>query len=310
MAEKLKVSIFHSLGVDTAPLQEALSCYPELEVVSQATDPGTLLNQIQESNPDLALVSFNGSCIFPDWLPSFIQSNPKTAVMVCCNNRKPEFLIQALRAGVREVLPVAPSQEELEHALARVKAFKPVSAPEPQKARLIAVTSHAGGVGVTSVALNLAFALAAEGAGKIALVDLGRPFANVRDFLNITPEHTFLDLADNLEVLDLSFLQSSVTTYRQVSLLPGPAEPVDNWGLEPAGLTAILSLLRLAYDWVILDLGHWLDELAVAALLAADQILMVTELIVPHLRNLRQWRRFLLDRGLDQERLAGRGQPL
>ena len=163
MADKLNVSIFHSLGVDTAPLQEALSHNPELEVVGQATDPGTLLNQVQESNPDLALVSFNGSCVFPDWLPSFIQSSPQTAVMVCCNNRNPEFLIQALRAGVREVLPVAPSQEELEHALARVKAFKPVAAPEPQKAHLIAVTSHAGGVGVTSVAVNLAFALAERG---------------------------------------------------------------------------------------------------------------------------------------------------
>ena len=101
-----------------------------------------------------------------------------------------------------------------------------------------------------------------------------------------------------------------MTLYRQVSLLPGPAEPVDTWGLEPAGLTAILSLLRLAYDWVILDLGHWLDELATAALLEADRVLMVTELIVPHLRNLRKWRRFMLDRGLDPETAAGRGQPL
>ncbi len=73
--------------------------------------------------------------------------------------------------------------------------------------------------------------------------------------------------------------------------------------MEPTGLTAILNLLRLAYDWVILDLGHWLDELAAAALLEADTVLMVTELIVPHLRNFRKWRRFMLDRGLDRERL-------
>ena len=111
-------------------------------------------------------------------------------------------------------------------------------------------------------------------------------------------------------MLDLSFLQSSVTTYRQVSLLPGPAEPVDNWGLEPAGLTAILSLLRLAYDWVILDLGHWLDELAAAALLEADRVLMVTELIVPHLRNLRQMAAFHAGSGSGSGAAAGGGQPL
>jgi pilus assembly protein CpaE len=303
MDDKLTVSIFRTLGVDTTPLEEALSHNPELQVVGQATDPGTLMKQVEETNPDLALVSFNGSCVFPDWLPSFIQNRPQTAVVVCCNNRAPEFLIQALRAGVREVLPMAPSQEELEHALARVKAFKPVSAPEPAKAHLVAVTSHAGGVGVTSVAVNLAFALAEHTAEKVVLVDLGRPFASLRDFLNISPEHTILDLADNLEGLDLSFLESTVTPYRQVSLLPGSAEPADTWGLEPAGLTGILSLLRLAYDWVILDLGHWVDELSTAVLLEADRVLMVTELIIPHLRNLRKWRRFMLDRGLDPERL-------
>ena len=270
MAEKLTISIFHSPGVDPGPLLELCRSLPDVQLISQASDPGTLLNQMRENPPDLALVSLNGVCMFPDWLESFVQATPKTAVLVCCNNRKPEFLIQAMRAGVRECLPVAPSPVEFDEAVERLRTLRPVLAGEATRAHVIAVTSHTGGAGVTSVAVNLASALAAHAPGKVALVDLGRPFADLANFLNQEPEHTIQELVDNLVGLDLSFVQGSMERYRHFAVLHGPNQPTADWELEPSGLIAILSLLRVLYDWVVLDLGHWPDELQAAALREAD----------------------------------------
>jgi pilus assembly protein CpaE len=288
--DQLTISVLFGTGVQRPEISAVLDKLPQLKLLGQATDPQKFIGQHKNGLPDVVLVEMNGESRVPEWLENLPQEMPHTQVLVCSYNREPDFLIRAMQVGIREFLPLPLTQSDLEGALNRVRMSQKQLVPlDNQQGKIIVVTGHKGGAGSTMVAVNLAQALAESITGQVALIDLGRPFPDVATFLDQESNYSIVDLIQNIATLDSSFIQRIMQPYGpRMSILHGASDFKEQDSIDLESLERIFAILRGMYDFVVIDLSHWLDELFLRVLTESDMVLIMTGLTVPDLRNLKK----------------------
>ena len=304
--DHLTISVLFGSGVQRPEIKEVLDKCPQLKVLGQTTDPQIFASQQQDGCPDVVLVEMNGEKGVPEWLGNLPQEMPHTQVLVCSYNREPDFLIRAMQVGIREFLPLPLTQTDLEAALKRVwsarKRLQPVD--NTRQGRIIVVTGHKGGVGSTTIAVNLSEALGEATGERIALIDLGRPFPDVATFLDQESNYSIMDLIHNIATLDQSFLQRIMQPYgASLSILHGASDFKEQDSIELENLERIFVILRNMYKFIVIDLSHWLDELFLKVMTEADMVLMLTGLTIPDLRNLKKLWPYLLEWHHDKRKI-------
>lgn len=210
---------------------------------------------------------------------------PRLAFIVISADQSQDFLLRAMRAGVREVLPAQPSEAALMQAVDRV-AEKLGSAGAAQ-GKVFAFISCKGGSGSTFLATNLAYALSAGGTKKVCLIDMNLQFGDASLFVSDTkPLATLSDVATQIHRLDPSFLTSSmVAVTPNFSILAAPSDPAHASDVKPEHIDAILKLARRQYDFIVLDVGRSLDPVSIRALDHADRIYPVLQMTLPYIRD-------------------------
>ena len=288
--DQLTISILFGTGAQRPEIGAVLEKLPQLKLLGQTADPQSFVSQHQGVSPDIVLVEMNGESRVPEWLENLPRKMPHTHVLVCSYNREPDFLIRAMQVGIREFLPLPLTQGDLESALNRVRTARRQLIPvENREGRIIVITGHKGGAGSTTVAVNLAQALGESAAGRIALIDLGRPFPDVGTFLDQESNYSILDLIQNIANLDKSFIQRIMQPFGdRLSILHGVGDFREQDNIDLESLEPIFALLREMYSYIVIDLSHWLDEFFIRVLTEADMVLMLTGLTVPDLRNLKK----------------------
>jgi pilus assembly protein CpaE len=243
---------------------------------------GMLANQ---AAPDLLIV--DGICEGRSELEPLERLGhlyPAMSFIVLCRQQSPDFLLQAMRAGVREVLPSPVNAESLKAAVERIR-YK-MGTANAKQGRILAFTSCKGGSGTTLLASNLAFALAAQ-EKKVALIDMNLQFGDALMFLSDQdPLATLSDIARGINRLDPAFLASSmvnVTPY--LGVLAAPEDPAHGMEVKPDHVDALLKLARNQYDFVVLDLGRAIDAHTIKAFDLADQIFVVLQTTLPFIRS-------------------------
>jgi pilus assembly protein CpaE len=287
--DTLNVSILFGAGVPDSAFLGMMGNLPQVQLVGQAQDPANMLKQQQDMAADLIMVYMDGDDSLPEWLETLTTSLPqKTSVLLCSKRIDPDFLLSAMRLGVREVVPLPLDQDEVEHALDRIRlSRKRLSEATGADGKILVVTGNKGGVGTTSVAVNLSVALARAQSGRVVLVDLGRPYPDVGHFLDRESMYTIFDLIQNQANLDRAFLEKTIQPYdKNLTLIHGISDFNDQESISPEGLKKVLTILKSHYRWVVVDLSHWLDGLFLQVVQDSDLVLMLTELSVPDLRNL------------------------
>ncbi|MDF3036475.1 MAG: Type secretion system ATPase TadZ/CpaE, partial [Paucimonas sp.] len=209
---------------------------------------------------------------------------PYIAVVLASIMHTPEFLIGAMRAGVREVLPSPVPASVLESAVERVAA-KLSGGRAKGAGKIMAFLSCKGGCGATFLATNLGYQLAER--HSTLLIDLNLQFGDALSFLHDgRPPSTLADIALHIERLDASFLAAStVRLTPNFSILAAPEDAAQAVGIKPEHIEAILSLAVTQYEFVLLDLGRNLDTLTIKALDHAHRIYPVLQSDLPSLRN-------------------------
>jgi pilus assembly protein CpaE len=210
---------------------------------------------------------------------------PRMAFVVLSGDLSQEFLLRAMRAGVREVLPAAPAPAALEQELDRIA--EKLGTQGGSNGKVLAFISCKGGSGSTFLATNLAYALSANGTKRVALIDMNLQFGDASLFVSDTrPLATLSDVATQIHRLDPSFLASSmVSVTPNYSVLAAPSDPAHASDVKPEHIDAIVKLARRQYDFIVLDVGRSLDPVSIRALDHADTIYPVLQMTLPYIRD-------------------------
>ncbi len=210
---------------------------------------------------------------------------PNSSFILCSALQTPEFLLQAMRAGVREVVPSPPAPATLYPALRRIADKRESAANAGGK--ILAFVSCKGGSGATFIATNLGYALAELEGKRVALFDLNLQFGDATLFVSEQkPMATLADVAKQIHRLDPSFLAGSmVSVTPNFGVLAAPEDPAYSEDVKPEHIDVLLKLARRHYDFILLDIGRTLDSVSVRALDQADMIYPILQTTLPYIRD-------------------------
>lgn len=229
-------------------------------------------------------------------------SHPALGVILLRDEVDSSVLNEALRAGVREVVPSVEMLEvraacerslELSRALVRVPVAA-VAVPEVvavskgSEAKIVCVFSPKGGCGKTTVATNLAVALANSGGSKVCLIDLDVAFGDVAIMLQLAPERTVRDAVAMADRLDETALRSMITPYKAgVDTLLAPSSPAEGEMVTKSVVAEMLRVAATMFDYIVIDTASAFNDQVLAALDASHSYVLVTAPDIPTLKNLR-----------------------
>ena len=244
---------------------------------------------VGQTNPDIGFVALDSN---PDkaldLVASLAKSAPECAILVDqhLDRRQPDPAGDAGR-GERVPHPAAQDRRSGRGAAARRRGSASAAAGGASRGcTMIAVTGATGGVGTTSLAVNLGCSLAADPANSVVLLDLDLCLGDADVFLDTIPEYTLSDVAQNIDRLDLTLLKRSLTKHDTgLYLLPRPVQLEDARHITTDELTRVLGLLKASFTHVIIDTSKSFSALDMLALSEADDVLLVTQLDLPCLRN-------------------------
>jgi len=196
-------------------------------------------------------------------------------------------LLEAMRAGAKEFLAQPIQGQEVEKAMGRfwerAVTQKDKSKSEKKSGSLIAFFGGKGGVGTTSIAVNLACAFKQLPSNpSVILVDVNQHGGDLPLYLDLQPNHSFRDIAADLSRLDPAFLIRVLTKCESgLQVLPSGYDDLSTGRLSPDCVEATLKLLQASFDYVVIDCGHVLDLTTKKALELATWIMVASTLMVP-----------------------------
>jgi len=259
-----------------------------LEVIGGVGNADGLSAFVNGSMPDVVVVD-SASVRSLQAIEALALRRPGLNAIVISQDPSPEFLMEAMRSGVREVVPASSPPEVLQAALARVRQMRGLTS-KLQDGKVYAFVSCKGGSGATFLASNLAYALAAEQGKRVALIDLSLQFGDAALYVcDHRAPSNIAELAQQIHRLDASLLKSAMLeVLPNLSVLAAPEDPAHASDVKPEHVEAIIKLARAQFDVVIIDTPRTLDAVSLRALDSADTVFPVMQLTLPFVRDARR----------------------
>jgi pilus assembly protein CpaE len=243
---------------------------------------------VAQTNPDIGVVALDGG---PEKALELVarvaENSPDCAILVVSSSTDGNLILQAMRSGAKEFLTQPLRIEDLLSALGRIGERRFGRGENRSRgSQVIAVAGAIGGVGTTSIAVNLGCILAQNEQDSVALVDLDLCLGDADVFLDTIPDYTLVDVAQNVTRLDFTLLKRSLTKHSSgLFLLPRPVQLEDISLIAPEDLQRVVGLLKATFTQLVLDLSKSYSPIDLVALETAHHILLVTQLDLPCLRN-------------------------
>lgn len=250
------------------------------EYCASPADRATLL--MIEARPEIVVVDLQEAAAAVHAIEVLHAALPEAWILAVAPVNEPAIIIDAVRAGAREFLTKPVEPEGLSGALGRYLAEKERAQKKDKGGELYCVTSAKGGSGATSVALNLATALAELPETRVSVLDLNSPVGDAAAYLNLSPRFTASDALEASGRLDAVLLESYMSHSHGLSVLPGPREfradlppGVESTG-GAAGIARLLEVVGRSYSHAVIDLPPSLDrDILRVVLEMASRVLVV-----------------------------------
>jgi pilus assembly protein CpaE len=147
-----------------------------------------------------------------EWIETTAANHHSPAIFLYFKEISTNNLWKALRLGAKECFTFPINEEDFQNAVGRIAARTEVRLAQAKPTQIISIMGCKGGVGTTFLVANLASLLAQEARGKVLAVDLDLGYGQLNYLLDIHPEHTMVDLVENLERLDNCYKISSTVS--------------------------------------------------------------------------------------------------
>jgi pilus assembly protein CpaE len=215
---------------------------------------------------------------------------------------QPSLLLEAMRAGVQDFLGKPVQTDSLRDLLLRVREDLHTK-DFPSQDKLIVVMGAKGGVGTTTVAVNLGVQLTTFARKRTVLLDFARPLGNVHLLLDLHPKFGIRDAVEGLDRLDSHFLAGLLTKHKtKLEVLGGTTQPEEWQSIDVNLLDRVANVAQNSFDIVLLDMGSQFSSEWGAILRTARMVLIVAEANVPSLWTLERRLLALKGFGIPQDR--------
>ena len=216
-----------------------------------------------------------------------IAKLPSVKIIATASDYSTDIVIRAMRAGIREFLPKPLIKDNLLKSIDKFKNQIQGSNDEENNSKVITVFSNKGGVGRTSLAVNLALELANITKEKVALVDLNMHLGDVTTFLDIKPSFDISYLIKKVDSADEEFMLSTLEQYQNTGMyiLADPPYMEEAKKIQPVEVQKMIDKLRTVFPYIVIDTSSAFDNITVTALDNSDLILLVSTINVPSVRN-------------------------
>src|SRR5580693_1243322 len=233
------------------------------------------------------------------------RTRPACKLVACSSVVPPnhQLLLEAMRSGVQDFLPKPVDPRSLKEILARFSKDLEGNTDRSSLDRLIVVMGSKGGVGTTTVAVNVGVQLANYARKHVALLDFANPLGNVHLLLDLHPKFTVRDAVDNLDRLDSHFFAGLMTRHKtKLEVLGGATQPEEWQNIPIPSLDRVVNVAQNNFDMVLVDMGSQFSSEWSSILRMARMILIVAEANVPALWTLERRLVALKGFGVEPER--------
>lgn len=290
-------------GATQQQVTSALTTQPEFTLVEVLESTDKLVRQLRAAEPDIVIIDHTlGGDPTLDIIDDLALQFPQAAVVAILPSNDPIMAQRVMLAGARgfvvqpftqiNLLSVLRRMVELENRRAPIKSTSVFSLPEAiRPLRSVAVYSPRGGAGTSTVATNLAVAMAEETGSKVLLFEGKLFFGHQEVMLNLRGQNNLADLVQHATHLDDSLIHDVILEHASgihVLLAPGNLQIAQ--GIKADDLYTIFVALSRMYDFIVVDNGSMLSEPSVTMMDAADRIMLVTN---PDLAALHDTSRFI-----------------
>lgn len=200
------------------------------------------------------------------------------------------LLTYAMKAGARDVVHYTDTGAITEAIGRAYQLFVALRGPAGamHMSKVISVFSPKGGVGKTTLSVNLALALTEKGARRVCLVDLDLAFGDVAITMQLFPTHSIEQAIGSEDSMDVEMLDGLLTRHQDsLMVLAAPPHPDTRERVSPRLVSRIIRTLRETFDYVVIDMAPSFDEQVLTALDETDEVVLVATLDVPTLKNVK-----------------------
>jgi pilus assembly protein CpaE len=322
MSDQIRILIVDDIPETRDHLARLLGFETDMEVVGAAESGPQALELAQGLHPDIVLMDINmpgmDGIVTSEQLGSLV---PTAAVIMMSVQGEADYLRRSMLAGAREFLVKPFSADELTTSIRKVRerdvvkqsraaerapAAVPtrVTGQRERAGRVVTLFSPKGGVGRSTIAVNLAVAAAQDGR-KVALVDGSLQFGDIAVLLNLDSRHRSLaDLVPEIEAGVPESLDAVLVHHDSgVHVLLAPPTPETAELVTAAYMRGVLARLRDDHDLVVVDTQPILNDMVLMMLDIADSIVAVLTLEITNIRNLRVFLEVARQLGYDDGRM-------
>jgi pilus assembly protein CpaE len=262
----------------------------QLEDIIFSTKGVTLQKLADKSKADLLIFEL-GKFFDRDFqvIQQLVSDGEIQEVFVVSSAVESQVLIQAIKAGIKEYLSLPLDESEVRHALEQFVArqSKAADSNDAKAGQIVHVMGTKGGVGATTVAVNLAVALAQKRKpSSVALVDMNMLFGDIPLFLELKPKYHWGEITKNIDRLDSTFLLNVLAKHPSgLHILPSPGYLNGYPAATPESIDHLLGLMQTMFDAIIVDGGQLINQATLRSIEMSDQILLISLLSLPCLSN-------------------------
>jgi pilus assembly protein CpaE len=301
----LTVGIVSGDTASSAQLGAALEQTGVVKSIKEWAIPGARIPDTADAFPDVILLDLGR-----DAEPFFafgtqvrrIRPTTKLIAVSAVSPPTHQLLLEAMRGGVQDFLPKPVGLDVLKDMLSR---FVEELGTEERRSldKLIVVMGAKGGVGATTVVVNLGVQLSVFAHKRVVLLDFAQPLGNVHLLLDMHPQFGVRDAVDNVERLDSHFFAGLLTQHKtKLQVLAGATQPEEWQSIAVPVLERVVNVAQNSFDMVLLDMGSQFGTAWAPILRTARMVLTVAEANVPSLWTLQRRLVALTGFGVEPER--------